>query len=168
MVIEVPRDKRDVDIARLTDRLAIVERLEHGEQAGMALHQAGQGIEIARPLVAAEFGPIILCRSRGCDSSINIGWSGLSDVAEPLGIGGIERFEAPALGGRAPFTADKKIKTPVMAVQPFFRFARAFRRRAIFHAVEDICGAGHVRPWVGGGVRRSAHQRGARAGVRYL
>ena len=50
VVIEVPCDERNVDVAALADRLAVVERLHHREQARMLLDQPRQRIEIrARP-----------------------------------------------------------------------------------------------------------------------
>ena len=36
VVIEVAGDQRHVDVARLADRLAVVERLDHGEEAAVA------------------------------------------------------------------------------------------------------------------------------------
>jgi hypothetical protein len=46
VVVEVARDERDVDVARLADRLAVVERLEHREQARVLLHLARDRVEV--------------------------------------------------------------------------------------------------------------------------
>jgi hypothetical protein len=54
VVVEVAGDQRDVDVARLADRLAVVERLQHGEQAGVLLHLARERVEVARAAVAAQ------------------------------------------------------------------------------------------------------------------
>ena len=42
MVVEVPGDQRDVDVARLADRLAVVHRFEHGEEALALLDDGGR------------------------------------------------------------------------------------------------------------------------------
>src|SRR5690606_7383545 len=57
MMVEVPGRERDVDVTALADGLAVVEALEHGEEAGMLLDGAGEGIEIARPLIAGKRAP---------------------------------------------------------------------------------------------------------------
>ncbi len=33
VVVEMPRDQRDIDVAALADRLAVVDGFEHGEEA---------------------------------------------------------------------------------------------------------------------------------------
>ena len=57
MVVEMALRQRDVDVARLTDRFAIVERLEHGKEAAVFLQEAGKGIEVPCALVAGQFRP---------------------------------------------------------------------------------------------------------------
>ena len=54
MVVEMAGDQRDIDIAAFADRLAVVHGLEHGEQAGMLLDGAGDGIEIFAALIAGQ------------------------------------------------------------------------------------------------------------------
>ena len=49
VVVEVPRHERHVDVARLADRLAVVERLEHGEQPAVLLHLPRERVEVPRP-----------------------------------------------------------------------------------------------------------------------
>src|SRR5208337_3418525 len=48
MMIEMPRDQRNINVATLADGLAVVHRLKNGEEPRMLLHQARDGIEVAR------------------------------------------------------------------------------------------------------------------------
>ena len=57
VMIEMSGGQRHVEIAGLADRLAVVERLQHRKQPGMALQHAGQCIEMTRAAVAAELCP---------------------------------------------------------------------------------------------------------------
>jgi hypothetical protein len=57
VMVEVARRERHVDVARLADRLAVVHRLEHGEEALVLLQVPGDGVEIAGALVAGQGGP---------------------------------------------------------------------------------------------------------------
>ena len=57
VVVEVPGHEGDVQVPRLADGLAVVQGLEHGEQAGVLLDVAGQGVEVAGAAVAAQLPP---------------------------------------------------------------------------------------------------------------
>src|SRR5690606_16787614 len=72
VVVEMAGNQRNIDVTRLTDRLSVVERLQHGKQPAVALDQPGQGIEIARALVPGEGGPTRLRPGRRLDSGIDI------------------------------------------------------------------------------------------------
>src|SRR5438876_7894667 len=60
----VARHQRDVQVARLTNRLAIVQRLEHREEAAVLLDLPRQGIEVARAHRSEERRVGKGCRSR--------------------------------------------------------------------------------------------------------
>jgi len=137
-------DERDVDIAGFADRLAIVQGLYDGEQAGVALHQPRQGVEEPRPGMAGKFGPGWLRRVRGGDGVVDIRGAGLSDFGERARGGRIEALENGVGIRRSPIAADKEAEAPVMAVEPFLGFGCVLWRRAIVHAVENIGGAGHA------------------------
>ena len=47
VIVEVTGQQRHVDVARFADRLAVVHRLEHGQQAVVLLDVAGDGVQIA-------------------------------------------------------------------------------------------------------------------------
>ena len=57
VVPEVGRGERDVDVARLLDRLAGVHRFEDGELARPLLEDPGDPEEVLRPLLAAQGAP---------------------------------------------------------------------------------------------------------------
>ena len=52
VVVEVAGDQRHVDVAGLADRLAVVQRLQHREEALMLLDEAGDGVEMPGALMA--------------------------------------------------------------------------------------------------------------------
>src|SRR6202008_4838347 len=59
VVEEVGRGEREVDVARLLDRLSAVQRLEHGELARAFLEEARNAEEVLRPLRAREGRPTV-------------------------------------------------------------------------------------------------------------
>ena len=69
VVGEVAGDEGDVDVAALADRFAVVEGFKDGEEAGVFLGQAGEGVEVLRALVGGEFGPFRLGAAGGCDGA---------------------------------------------------------------------------------------------------
>jgi hypothetical protein len=48
VVVEMPLCEGDVDVARLADRLAVVEGFQDGEEAGVLLQEPGQRVEVFR------------------------------------------------------------------------------------------------------------------------
>ncbi len=54
MIVEMPLSKRDVDIARLADWLAIVEGFENCKEATVFLQRSRQSIKVARARMIAE------------------------------------------------------------------------------------------------------------------
>ncbi len=66
VVPEVRRREGHVDVARLLDRLAAVERLEHGELAAALLQDARDAEEVLGALAAGQRAPLALeCTARG-------------------------------------------------------------------------------------------------------
>ena len=149
VVVEVARDQRDVDVARLADRLAVVDRLQHGEQARVLLDLARQRVEIARADVSRR-----LRSSRGrrrarrarrhprrrrvaCATSIS-GW--------PLAGLTLSKYSPPR--GIAPLAVDEQAEARRVRVEPLLRGRGRLGRRAVAHRLEDlanICCAGHRR-----------------------
>ena len=56
MIVEMARHQRDVDIARFADGFAVIEALDHRQEARVFLDVAGDGVEVAGALVPAQGG----------------------------------------------------------------------------------------------------------------
>ena len=65
VVEEVRRRRRDVDVARLLDRLAVVDRLQHGDLAGPLLDDPRDPEEVLAALGTAHLRPHPVCRRAG-------------------------------------------------------------------------------------------------------
>ena len=88
VVEEVRRGERHVDVARLLDRLAAVERLRDGELARALLQEAGDAEQVFRALGGSQRRPAVLeCRSRGGDGEIDVLGARLRDLGQRL-LGG--------------------------------------------------------------------------------
>ena len=96
MMVEVAGDEGNVDVARLADRLAVVDRLQHREEALALLHVARQRVEMARPLVARERRPFRLRLARRSDRRVDVGGRALRRAGDPLAGRGIEHVEERA------------------------------------------------------------------------
>ena len=94
VVEEVGGDGRDVDVARLLDRLAVVDRLQHGELAAALLDDPGDPVEVLRALAPghprpdAGVGP-----AGGLHRGVDVGLVGLGDLGQHLLGGGADRLE---------------------------------------------------------------------------
>ena len=82
MMIEVPRDQGNVDVAALADGLAVVHRLEHREPARMLLHLPRQRIQISRALMAAQSLPSGQSLARGFHRGFHIVGVALGDLGD--------------------------------------------------------------------------------------
>ena len=51
VIVKMPGDQRDINVAAFTDGLAVIHGLQHGEQPRMFLNQSRQRIEVSRPHV---------------------------------------------------------------------------------------------------------------------
>ncbi len=98
VVEEVRRDDRDVDVARLLDRLAVVERLEDGELAAALLDDARDPVEVLGALAARHPRPDArVGAARGLDGGVDVGLVGLGDLGEHLLGRGADRLERRAV-----------------------------------------------------------------------
>ena len=98
VVEEVRRHQRQVDVARLADRLAAVDRLEHGQLARAVLHQAGQPEEVLRPRPARQVAPALLVGAPGGgDGVVDVRRAGLGHDGEVVAGGGLDRGELAAV-----------------------------------------------------------------------
>ena len=97
-VVEEPlRDERDVDVARLLDRLAVVERLQHRELAAALGDDAGDAVEVLGALASGHRGPDLLVGATGgLDRGVDVGLGGLGDLGQHLLGGRADRLERRA------------------------------------------------------------------------
>ena len=106
VVEEVRRGERDVDVARLADRLAVVERLHDREFARTLLDQSGDAKEILRALGAGRLRPhLVVGAARGGDRPVDVGAARLGDHRKGLFVRGVDRREltrAPSASLNAP------------------------------------------------------------------
>ena len=85
VVEEVRCRERQVDVARLLDRLAAVQRLEHRELARALLQDARDPEEVLRALRAGQLRPAVReCAARGRDGEIDVCLRRLADRRERL------------------------------------------------------------------------------------
>ena len=100
VVEEVRGDQRDVDVARLADRLAVVERLEHRELARPLLDDPGDAEQVLAALARRHRRPHLLVRpAGGGDGAVDVGRAGLGDLGQHLLGGGVDRLEGAPVDG---------------------------------------------------------------------
>ena len=115
VVEEVRGRERHVDVARLADRLAVVERLQHRELAGSLLDRARDAEEVLRALAPGQVAPDRLVGGpRRRDRGVDVAGPGLGHVGQRLGRGGVDRGHRLARAG-AELAADED---PVGRAQP--------------------------------------------------
>ncbi len=152
MVIEMPRDEGDVDVARLTDRLAVVERFEDGEEPCVLLHVTGEGVEVAGAGVAADVAPRRERFTRGADGAVDVALAPLRHARDRRAGRRVVGLEVLALSGRLPLAGDEMPEFPAVAVEPLLGRRRRLGCGAVFHRFEDLrdLHAASVRPWGAG------------------
>ena len=107
MVIEVPRHQRNVDVAALADRLAVVHRLQHGEEPLAFLHVPRQRIEMPRPRLARQRRPGGKRRPRRRHRRVGVGLAAECDAAEQRAVGRVVHLELPAVARGDEAAADE-------------------------------------------------------------
>ncbi len=111
----------------------------------MFLHQPRQRVEEPRPPVAAEFDPTRLRRTRRFHRRIHILDRRFGQSRQLLARGRIEAVDFDEAFGGNPLAVDEQIETAEMFFQPGLGGPRAFRRRSIFHGLENL-GDVHNQP----------------------
>ena len=171
VMVEVAGDERDVDVARFANRLAIIEALQHGEQARMLLHRPRQRVQVARSRVTGEARPGLKRGAGRGHCRAHIGRARLDD-ARQLGAGRrIDDVEAAPVLPLHPAAAHVQAELAAVPGDPLQRRLIGLRRRAVCHRFEDLADTGrwgHSRLTASGGDTppSSARWRSARAGAR--
>ena len=136
VVIEVAGDQRNIDVAALANRLAVVHGLEHGETAGMLLHGSRQRVEIASSRVRSERLPFRQSCAGGSDGGVDVRSRSLGDCRELLAGGGIGGFEVSTFRRLSPCAVDEMSEAAAVEIQPGEGFFRVLRRGTVFHGDE--------------------------------
>ena len=144
----MPHRQRHIKIARLADRLAIVEAFQNRKEPGMALQHAGQRIEMARPSMAAKLLPRPLRLARRGNGGINIFLGTIGDPGQKLARGRFVRVDLFCAGHKA--SADEMAEARLMRRQPGAHLRIRFRCRAIIHGFEIFSDAQNSTPRDGG------------------
>ena len=141
MVIEMARYQRHVDVARLADRLAVVEALDHRQQPLALLDVAGERVEMARARVAGQRRPGFQRLARRRDRRRDVGFRPLADAGDALAARRIEDVEQ--LRRRREGAADEMAKAAAVRRQPRARVLVALRRDAVVHGAQDVLKSRH-------------------------
>jgi hypothetical protein len=135
MVIEVPHRERDVDVARLADGLAVVQGLQHREQACMLLQAARQRVQHARAPMAAQRLPGGQRRGGGLHRLVDLRGAGLRHLRQFAAARRVQGGEVARAAHPAP--ADEVAEAAAVAFQPGLGDGIGLRRRAVVHGLED-------------------------------
>ncbi len=127
VVEEVGRREREVDVARLLDRLAAVERLRDGELAGALLEDPRDPEQHLRPLGRLPGAPRLERLARGVDRARDVLRTRLRDLGERLLGGGRDRREPRPRPRRDLLPADEE----AVALLERDDVARLDRRRVL-------------------------------------
>ena len=136
VVIEMPLRQRHIDITRLTDRLAVVQYLQHGKEPRVFLQQPRQRIDMTRPAMAAQLLPLPLRFSRGLHGAIDIALRRLRQAGQNLSRCRVGAVETRARRGERPI--NEMTKTPALIHDPSQRICRRFRGWPVFHALKNL------------------------------
>ena len=138
MIREVSRDEWNVDVARLANRLAVVDRLEHGEVTRVLLNAARDGVQPARARVIVERLPAGQGRARGGDGRVDIVRAPLRDARERCARGGVLHLKGVTVGSTGEGAADVVSERAAVFGNPGANDGVAFWRRTITHRIEDV------------------------------
>src|SRR5258708_39357141 len=89
-------DQGNVDVSRLADRLAVVDRLQNGKKALALLDMARERVDVLRPLEAGQRRPFGLRLSRRGDGGVDVFRRALRNARDALAVRGIEDVEQVA------------------------------------------------------------------------
>src|SRR6266567_7105115 len=118
---QVTSHERDVEIARLANRFAVVEALEHRQQPGMLLHRTRERVEVTRTSVARQGGPGGKRLARRGDRGIHILLARLRDARQSRSRGGVDDVEPRVALSFGPAPADEYSERPILPRDPLER-----------------------------------------------
>ena len=84
MIVEVTSDERNIQVARLANGFAVIQRLQHRQQTRVLLNMPRNGIHIASAYMSRRLAPGLKGCTGGSDSSIHIGTIGGGNLCQWL------------------------------------------------------------------------------------
>ncbi len=128
-VVTVAGDaQRQVRVARVVDRFAVVERLKSGQLVDVLFDQVGQPVQKLTALCGRHLGPRATFKRppRGLDGFVDVSLVGLGHVGDDFAGSRIKRLERLAAGGVHPFAVDQQLGLPDFGMAVFWlgRFGR--------------------------------------------
>src|SRR5581483_6588282 len=133
VVIEVARYQWNVDITAFPNWFAIVQRLQNGEPARVALHCSGDGVQITRPPVRSQGLPFRKGLASSFNGHVDVCGRSLRYASDFFSRRGIQRIEMHAVNGLLPYTADKVAEGAVVAIEPGECVLGILGRGAVLH-----------------------------------
>src|SRR5579875_3133858 len=135
MIVEMAGDERDIDIAGLTNGLAVVQRFQHGEQARVLLDVAGNGVEVASAYMARRLPPCLESGTCCGYGGIDIRAVGGGDLRKGLAVGWIDALKILTAGRPDPLIVDEEAERLVL-LNPGQRGRGRFGGRAVLPCLE--------------------------------
>jgi hypothetical protein len=145
VVVEVARDERDVEVARLADRLAVVERLEHREQPRVLLHRARERVQVAGAPVSAERRPRGLRLAGRAHRAVHVVGRPLRHAREHRAGRRIVHVEQLGALRAVPVAADVVRALAPALLQPAAGLGVALGGRAVGERLEQLGDGGRAR-----------------------
>src|SRR5262249_26013476 len=136
VIVKMAPDQRDINIAALANRLAIVHRFQHCQPSRMLLYLPGHRIEVASSHMRGERLPTRQRSARAAHSSVNVRGRTLCYRGERFSRGGIESVEENSFRGKVKSAVDEMAEPALVTIQPDQCLARVLRRGAILHRQE--------------------------------
>ena len=111
VVAEAVDHQRQVAVAALADRLAVVERLELGQLVDVLLDQVGELVHQPAAVAGVHLAPGagVERLARGLDGQVDVGGVPLGDLGDDLLGGRVDRRERLAAGAVAPLAVDQHL-----------------------------------------------------------
>ena len=143
MMVKMPGNKRDIDVTRLADRLAIVHGLEDREEALTLLDMTRDGIEIFGALMSRQFGPLAEGAACGLDRRVDILGRTLRDLGQHGVVGRIDHGKGLAAFDAGELAVDEMAEPLGVDLKPVLNVSVALRSGAIFHGAKDVLDLSH-------------------------
>ena len=144
MMIEMAGDQGNVDVARLADRLAVVDRFQDRQKALPLLHMARERVNVLRALEAGERRPFRLSLARRGDRGFDVRGRALRGARDAFVGRRIEDVEQFA--GLGESAVDEMPEAALMRFEPGFDMLAAFRRRTVVHCPQNVLDNAHGNP----------------------